>query len=84
MMMEMKYCQTHKLFSFKSVTPFQTKFKAPVKKHNKSPHQQPLLLNDIDITSDDEEHICIPEFQNKTHLLLQTTLFMTKPKLTQI
>ena len=43
--------------SFKSVTPFQTKFKTPVKKNNKSLHQQSLLLNDTDITSDYEEHI---------------------------
>ena len=43
-------------FSFKSITPFQTKFKTPIKK-NKSLHQQSLLLNDTDITSDDEDHI---------------------------
>ena len=41
-----------KSFSFNAITPFQTKFKAPVKKHNKS-----LLLNDTDVTSDDEDHI---------------------------
>ena len=44
-------------FSFKSVTPFQTKLKTPVKKNSKSLHQQFLLLNYTDITSDDEEHI---------------------------
>ena len=44
-------------FTFKSVTPFQTKFKTPVKKNNKSLHQQSLLLNDTDITSDDGEHL---------------------------
>ena len=44
-------------FSFNAITPFQTKFKAPVKKHNKSLHQQSLLLNDTDVTSDDEDHI---------------------------
>ena len=44
-------------FSFKSVTPFQTKFKTPIKKNNKSLHQQSLLLNDTDNTSDDEDHI---------------------------
>ena len=43
--------------SFKSVTPFQTKFNAPVKKNNKSLHQQSLLLNDTDITSDDEDNV---------------------------
>ena len=44
-------------FSFKSVTPFQTKFKTPIKKNNKTLHQQSLLLNDTDIISDDEDHI---------------------------
>ena len=44
-------------FSFKSVTPFQTKFKAPVKKNKKSLHQYSLLLNDTDIASVYEEHI---------------------------
>ena len=44
-------------FSFNAITPFQTKFKAPDKKHNKSLHQQSLLLNDTDVTSDDEDHI---------------------------
>ena len=44
-------------FSFKSITPFQTKFKPPIKKNNKSLHQQSLLLNDTDITSDDDDHI---------------------------
>ena len=46
-----------KSFSFNAITPFQTKFKAPVKKHNKSLHQQSLLLNETDVTSDDEDHI---------------------------
>ena len=53
-------------FSFKSITPFQTKFKTPIKKNNKTLHQQSLLLNDTDVTSDDEDHIYIPEFQNLT------------------
>ena len=44
-------------FSFKSITPFQTKFKTPIKKNNKTLHQQSLLLNDTDVTSDDEDHI---------------------------
>ena len=44
-------------FSFKSVTPFQTKLKTPIKKNNKTLHQQSLLLNDTDITSDDDDHI---------------------------
>ena len=44
-------------FSFKSVTLFHSKFKTPMKTHNKTLHQQSLLLNDTDITSNDEEHI---------------------------
>ena len=44
-------------FSFNSVTPFQTKFKTPNRKNNKTFHQQSLLLNDTDVTSDDEDHI---------------------------
>ena len=45
-------------FSFKSLTPFQTKFKTPIKKNHKSLHPNYLLLNDTDgITGDDEEHI---------------------------
>ena len=62
------------LFSFTSVTSIQTKFKTPIKKNNKSPHQQSLLLNDTDITKDNEEHIYsrIPK-QNST-LTTDTTL----------
>ena len=48
---------TFKIILFKSVTPFQSKFKTPIKKNNKALQQQPLLLNDTDSTSDDEEHV---------------------------
>ena len=53
-------------FSFKSVTLFQTKFKTPNKKNNKTLHQQSLLLNDTDVTSDDEDHIYtrIPKYDS--------------------
>ena len=44
-------------FLFKFVTPFQTNFKAPIKKNNKKLHKQSLLLNNTDLTSDDEDHI---------------------------
>ena len=64
-------------FSFKSVIPFQTKFKTPVKKNNKSLHLQSLLLNDTDITSDDV-NIYTPDFQNTTHLLLLIKLYTKK------
>ena len=44
-------------FSLIFVTPFQTKFKTPIKKNKQTLHQQSLLLNDTDITSDDDDHI---------------------------
>ena len=44
-------------FLFKSITPFHTKFKTPKKRTKKTTYQQSLLLNDTDITSDDEDHI---------------------------
>ena len=55
MIKEMILLSNH--FSFKSITPFQTKFKTPIKKNNKTLLQQSLLLNDTDFTSDDEDHI---------------------------
>ena len=76
-------------FSFKSITPFQTKFKTPIKKNNKTLHQQSLLLNDTDITSEDEDHIYIQEFQNLTlpsymtqHYKQKTILLSTNRYLT--
>ena len=53
-------------FSFKSDTPFQTKFKTANKKNKKTLHQQSLSLNDNDITSDDEDHIYtrIPKYDS--------------------
>ena len=65
-------------FSFKSITPFQTMFERPIKK-NKSLHQQSLLLNDTDITSD-EKNIYTSVLQNKTSLLHQITPYRTKSK----
>ena len=59
-------------FSFKYVTTFQTKFNTPIKKNNKTLHQQSLLLNDTDITSDDEDHI-YTRIPKKTILLFQLT-----------
>ena len=52
--------------SFKSVIISQTKFETPIKKNNKTLHQQSLLLNDTDITSDDEDHIYtrIPKYDS--------------------
>ena len=61
-------------FSFKSVTPFQTKFKTPIKKNNKTPHQQSLLLNDTDTTSDDEDHIYTRTPKSDSSFLPDTTL----------
>ena len=61
-------------FSFKSVSPFQTKFKTPVKKNNTTLHQQSLLLNDTDITSDDEDHIYTRIPKSDSSFLPDTTL----------
>ena len=64
-------------FSFKSITPFQTKFKTPIKKNNKTLHQQSLLLNDTDVTSDYEDHLYnrIPKSDSS---FLQDTTLQTK------
>ena len=56
-------------FSFKSVTPFQTKFNTNIKKNNKYLHQLSLLLNEL-ILRVTMKNIYQLEFQNKTHLLL--------------
>ena len=61
-------------FSFKSITPFQTKFKTPLKKNNKTLHQQSLLFNDTDITSDEEDHIYTRIPKPDSSLLHDTTL----------
>ena len=61
-------------FSFKSITPFQTKFKTPTKKNNKTLHQQSLLLNDTDVTSDDEDHIYARIPKSNSSFLQDTTL----------
>ena len=61
-------------FSFKSVTPFQTKFKTPIKKNNKTLHQQSLLFDDTDITSDDEGHIYTKIPKPDSSFLPDTTL----------
>ena len=61
-------------FSFKSVTPFQTKFKTPIKKNDKTLHQQSLLLNDTDVTSDDEDQIYTKIPKSDSPFLHDTTL----------
>ena len=61
-------------FSFKSITPFRTKFKTPIKKNNKTFHQQSLLLNDTDVTSDDEDHIYTRIPKSDSSFLHDTTL----------
>ena len=61
-------------FSFKSITPFQTKFKTPINKNNKTLHQQSLLLNNTDVTSDDEDHIYTRIPKSDSSFLHDTTL----------
>ena len=74
-------------FSFKSIPPFQTKFKTPIKKNKKTIHQQSLLLNDTDITSDDEGHIYTRIPKTDSSFLHDTTLqtenYFTLNKLTR-
>ena len=60
--------------SFKFITPFQTKFKTPIKKNNKTLHQHSLLLNETDITSDDEDHIYTKIPKPDSSFLHDTTL----------
>ena len=55
-------------------TPFQSKFKTPIKKHNKSLHQQSLLLKDTYIISDDEDHIYTRIPEDSTLFALDTTI----------
>ena len=73
-------------FSFKFITPFQTKFKTLIKKNNKTLHQQSLLRNDTDITSNDEDHIYTRIPKSDTSFLHDTTLqtehYFTLNKLT--
>ena len=61
-------------FSFISVTPFQTKFQTPIKKYNKTLHRQSLLLNDTDVTSDDDDHIYTRIPKNDSSFSTDTTL----------
>ena len=61
-------------FSFKSITPFQTKFRTPIKKNNKTLHQQSHLLNDTDVTSDDKDHINTRIPKCNSSFLQDTTL----------
>ena len=61
-------------FPFKSITPFQTKFRTPTKKNNKTLHQQSLLFNDTDVTSDDEDHIYTRIPKSNSSFLQDTTL----------
>ena len=61
-------------FSFKSITPFQTKFKTTIKKNNETLHQQSLFLNDTDVTSDDEDHIYTRISKSESSFLHDKTL----------
>ena len=61
-------------FSFKSITSVQTNFKTTIKKNNKTLHQQSLLFNDTDITSDDKDHIYTRVPKSDSSFLHDTTL----------
>ena len=62
------------LFFLKSVTHFQSIFKTPNEKHDTSLHQQPLLLNNTDIISDDEDHIYTRTQKDSTLSIPDTTI----------
>ena len=64
----------YNLFSFKYITPFQTKFKTPIKKNSKTIQQQSLLLKGTDVTSDDEDHIYTRIPKSDSSFLHDTTL----------
>ena len=76
------------IFSFKSVTTFQTKFKTRIKKNNETLHQQSFLPNDTDITSDNEDHIYTRILKHESSLTTDKTLHeefystINKPKST--
>ena len=61
-------------FFIKSVTPFQSNFKTPTKKHNKLLYQQSFLLNDTDIISDDQDHIYTRNSKDSTLFTPDTTI----------
>ena len=72
-------------FSYKSINLFQTKIETLIKNHNKSFHQQSFLLNDTDITSDDDEQVFtrfpkeISNILSDTILTDETFSTITKP-----
>ena len=66
-------------FSFKSITPFQTKFKTPIKKNNKTLHQQSLLLNNI--YTQDFQNLTPPSHLTQ-HYKQKTILLSTSRHLT--
>ena len=53
---------------------FATKIKTPIKKNNKTLHQQSLLLNDTDITSDDDDHIYTRIPESDSSFSIDTTI----------
>ena len=62
-------------FSFKSIVPFESKYKRPTKNQTKSLLQQSTILNDTDILSDDDEPTQPQKVKNQnTNILKEQTL----------
>ena len=59
---------------------FKQQFKTPIKRNNKSIHQQSLFLNDTDITSDDEEHMYSRILKHNSIFTTDTTIQVHKRK----
>ena len=67
-------------FSFRSIVPFESKYKRPTKTQTKSLLQQSTFLNDTDILSDDDEPIQPQNANNQnTNTLNEQTLAIQYP-----
>ena len=67
-------------FSFKSIVPFESKFKRPTKNQTKSLLQKSTILNDTDILSDDDEPTQTQNVKNQnTNILKEQTLAIQYP-----
>ena len=67
-------------FSFKSIVPFESKYKRPTKKQTKSLLQQSTILNDTDILSDDDEPTQPQNVKNQnSNILKEQTLAIQYP-----
>ena len=67
-------------FSFKSIVPFESKYKRPTKNQTKSLLQQSTILNDTDILSEEDELNLSQNTKNQnTNTLKEQTLAIQYP-----